>query len=213
MGQPRYRNGFEVTLQPDVVVAPLSWKKPRLVFVNSMSDLFHANVPDDFIIECFKVMEAAKQHTFQVLTKRPERVVALSASLPWPTNVWMGTSVENADYVARVHQLVKVPAQLRFLSVEPLLGPISRLPLTGIHWVIAGGESGPGARPMRGDWVRRIRDRCVNRGVPFFFKQWGGVNKKKHGRELDGRYWDEMPESDWLREHGQEKTEPLERAS
>lgn len=213
MGQPRYRNGFQVTLQPDVVEAPLEWKKPRLIFVNSMSDLFHVDVPDDFIIRCFKVMEQAEQHTFQVLTKRPERVADLAPRLSWPANVWMGTSVENADYVWRVHELVGVPSHVRFLSIEPLLGPIGSLPLTGIHWVIAGGESGPGARPMRVEWVRRIRDRCIARNVPFFFKQWGGVNKKRNGRQLDGRYWDEMPELEGLHEYGQEETKPLERAS
>lgn len=194
MGQPRYRNGFEVTLQPDVVDAPLSWKKPRVVFVNSMSDLFHDEVPDEFILQCFEVMEEASQHTFQVLTKRPERAVELSERLPWPDNVWLGTSVENSDYVWRVRELMKTPAHIRFLSVEPLLGPIGRLPLSGIHWVIVGGESGPGARPMKKEWVTRIRDRCLKYGVPFFFKQWGGVNKKRNGRELDGRCWDEMPQ-------------------
>ena len=212
MGQPRYRNGFELTLQPDVLDAPLQWKKPRLIFVNSMSDLFHVDVPDDFIIQCFKVMEEAEQHTFQVLTKRPERVVGLAHRLRWPANVWMGTSVENADYVWRVHELARVPAHVRFLSVEPLLGPIGRLPLSGIHWVIVGGESGPGARPMQVEWVRRIRDRCVARGVPFFFKQWGGVQKKRNGRQLDGRYWDELPELEWQNEHGQKENRRLEKA-
>lgn len=214
MGQPRYRDGFEVTLQRDVVEVPLAWKKPRIIFVNSMSDLFHDDVPDDFIVRCFQVMEEANQHTFQVLTKRPQRVVDLADRLSWPANIWMGTSVENSDYVWRVHELAKIGAQIRFLSIEPLLGPIGRLPLSGIHWVIVGGESGPGARPMRVDWVRRIRDRCVSRGVPFFFKQWGGVNKKQSGRQLDGRYWDQMPNAEWnFDTNGQEETKPLEPAS
>ncbi len=194
MGQQRYRNGFLLTLQPDVLDVPLRWKRPRVIFVNSMSDLFHEDVPFDFIRDCFNVMQTASQHTFQVLTKRPERVADLADALPWPENVWMGTSVENANYTWRVHELRKVPAQVRFLSVEPLVGPIPRLPLSGIHWVIVGGESGPGARPMEKDWVTQIRDRCLRRCVPFFFKQWGGVHKSKTGRLLDGRTWDEMPQ-------------------
>ena len=193
MGQPRYRNAFRVTLQEDLVDLPLRWKKPRLIFVNSMSDLFHADVPDKFIARCFDTMQRATHHTFQVLTKRPERVVQLAAALPWPPNVWMGTSVENREYVWRAREIAKVPAAIRFLSVEPLLGPIPRLPLTRIDWVIVGGESGPGARPMKEQWVRQIRDRCRLQGVPFFFKQWGGVQKKRTGRELDGRTWDELP--------------------
>ncbi|NQU20672.1 MAG: phage Gp37/Gp68 family protein [Candidatus Nealsonbacteria bacterium] len=193
MGQPRYRNGFKVTLQPDVVELPLRWKRPRVIFVNSMSDLFHKAVPEDFIAECFAVMESASQHTFQVLTKRPERAAEMASRLPWPDNVWMGTSVENADHVDRIHALTQTPAAVRFLSLEPLLGPISRLPLSAIHWVIVGGESGPKARAMESKWVFQIRDRCLDYGVPFFFKQWGGVNKSKAGRELDGRIWNEMP--------------------
>lgn len=193
MGQGRYRNGFRMTLQPDVIDAPLHWKRPRVIFVNSMSDLFHVDVPLKYIQECFAVMQEARQHTFQILTKRADRVAEIAQSLPWPDNVWMGTSVENADYIWRIQELVKVPARVRFLSVEPLLGPIPRLPLKRIHWVIVGGESGPGARPMAEDWVIQIRDRCHNSRVPFFFKQWGGVNKKRTGRILQGRTWDEMP--------------------
>lgn len=193
MGQPRYRDGFQVTLQDDLIDLPLRWKKPRIIFVNSMSDLFHAAVPDEFITRCFATMEQASQHTFQVLTKRPERVVELASGLPWPSNVWMGTSVESQDYVWRAREISKVRAAVRFLSVEPLLGPIPRLPLTRIDWVIVGGESGPGARPMQKKWVIQIRDRCRQYDVPFFFKQWGGVNKKRGGRELDDRTWDEMP--------------------
>ena len=193
MGQPRYANGFEVTLQDDIVDLPLKWKKPKIVFVNSMSDLFHQKVPDAFIQRCFRVMNQASQHQFQVLTKRPERVVQLSQSLNWTENIWMGTSVENSDYIHRIHSLGKVNANIRFLSLEPLLGPLGRLPLSNIEWVIVGGESGPGARPMKPEWVRTIRDRCIRYDVPFFFKQWGGVQKSKTGRELDGRTWDEFP--------------------
>jgi protein gp37 len=193
MGQERYRDAFRLTLQPDALEAPLHWRTPRTIFVNSMSDLFHCDVPLEYIRRCFEIMAAASQHTFQILTKRPERTAELSQQLSWAKNIWMGTSVENANYVCRIKSLRVVPAHVRFLSVEPLLGPIPRLPLKGIHWVIVGGESGPGARPMDADWVRQIRDRCVKSGVPFFFKQWGGTNKKRAGRELDGRTWDEMP--------------------
>lgn len=193
MGQDRYRNAFQLTLQPDALDTPLRWRSPRVIFVNSMSDLFHKDVPLDFIRRCFQVMEEASQHTFQILTKRTERVAELCAELPWPSNVWMGTSIENADYTWRVASLREVPATIRFLSVEPLLGPIRSLPLKGIHWVVVGGESGPGARPMQVEWVRQIRDQCLRKKVPFFFKQWGGTNKKRTGRTLDGRTWDEMP--------------------
>ena len=193
MGQARYRDGFRVTLQPDVVDMPLRWKHPRTIFVNSMSDLFHKDIPDEFIARCFSVMRQASQHTFQVLTKRPERAVELASCLPWPDNVWMGTTVENADYVHRIRSLVQIPAAIRFLSLEPLLGPIQRLPLKGIQWVIVGGESGPAARPIELAWILQIRNQCVSRRVPFFFKQWGGVNKSLAGREIDGMYWSEMP--------------------
>lgn len=193
MHQPRYAKGFEITLQEDIVELPKKWKKPRLVFVNSMSDLFHKDVPDKFISSCFEVMNSTPRHTYQILTKRPDRVLSLAKQLNWSENIWMGTSVENTDYVNRAKTIAKIPATVRFLSVEPLLGPIPRLPIANIDWVIVGGESGPGSRPMEANWVRRIRDRCVSRDVPFFFKQWGGVNKKRTGRELDGRFWDEMP--------------------
>lgn len=196
MGKERYADGFDLTLQPDVVELPLRWKKPRIIFVNSMSDLFHKDVPTTFIQDCFRVMSEASQHTFQVLTKRPERVAEIADELLWPPNVWMGTSVENQDYVWRIRMLREIPAAVRFLSVEPLLGPISRLPISGIDWVIVGGESGPGARPMKEEWVTQIRDRCLKFEVPFFFKQWGGVNKKRTGRTLEGRTWDQMPQSD-----------------
>lgn len=193
MGQPNYRNGFRLTVHPHVVQAPLRWRKPRVIFVNSMSDLFHKDVPFEFVRQVFDVMERAGQHTFQVLTKRPEVALEYADRLPWPDNVWLGTSVESALYTHRIKTLRQIPAGVRFLSLEPLLGPIPNLPLRGIDWVIVGGESGPGARPMEKAWATQIRDRCLARGVPFFFKQWGGVNKKRAGRELDGRLWNEMP--------------------
>jgi len=195
MGQHRYRNGFDVTLQPDAVEEPLRWRRPQVVFVNSMSDLFHRDVPESFILRVFQTMEQASWHVFQVLTKRSDRLRELAGRLPWPNNVWMGVSVESADYIGRIEDLVHVPASVRFLSVEPLLGPIPDLPLDGIHWVIVGGESGPGARPMQPSWVKEIRSTCRRARVPFFFKQWGGVNKKQAGRELDGKTWDAMPTS------------------
>jgi protein gp37 len=195
MGQHRYRNGFALTLQPDALEIPLSWSTPRLIFVNSMSDLFHEDVPLEYIRRVFGVMERADWHVFQILTKRAGRLAEVAALLPWPGNVWMGVSVENADYTWRVDQLAKVPAAVRFLSIEPLLGPIPNLPLRGVDWVILGGESGPGARPMEPAWAEQIRDRCIAVGVPFFFKQWGGVRKKRAGRVLGGRTWDEMPAS------------------
>jgi protein gp37 len=193
MRQPRYRNGFKVTLQPDVLELPLKWRLPRTIFVNSMSDLFHHDVPESYIKKCFDVMQRAPQHTFQVLTKRPERAAELSGKLPWTPNIWMGTSVENQDYVHRAHMLGEIPAAIRFLSIEPLLGAIDKLPLEKIHWVIVGGESGPGARPMQEAWVLAIKDACKNANVPFFFKQWGGVQKSRAGRELQGREWNYMP--------------------
>ena len=196
MGQARYRNNFGVTLQPDIIDQPLRWNQPRKIFVNSMSDLFHAAVPLGFIQSVFDIMGKAHWHTFQILTKRSERLVDLAGKLPWRENIWMGVSVENADYTYRIEHLRKVPASVRFLSVEPLLGPISRLPLQRIDWVIVGGESGPRCRKIDAQWVRRIRDRCIAQGVPFFFKQWGGTRKKLTGRELDGRTWDEMPAVD-----------------
>ena len=193
MGQPNYRNGFEVTLHPHALELPLKWKKPQRIFVNSMSDLFHKEVPAEFIQKVFATMRSASWHRFQILTKRSDRLAELSASIDWPANVWQGVSVESAEYAFRIHHLRSTGAAVRFLSVEPLLGPIPELDLTNIHWVIVGGESGPGARSMDEAWVLEIRDQCKEAGVPFFFKQWGGVNKKKTGRELEGRTWDEMP--------------------
>jgi len=176
MGNARYKNGFELTLHPDVLERPLRWRRPRRIFVNSMSDLFHEQIPPDFVQRAFAVMADASQHVFQILTKRPERVVELADRLTWPTNVWMGVSVETQEYAWRTDLLRKVPAAVRFLSLEPLLGPLSGLDLTGIHWVIVGGESGPGHRPARADWIRGIRDLCGDKDTAFFFKQWGGEN-------------------------------------
>jgi len=194
MGQSNYLNGFEVTLQEQALETPLKWKKPQVVFVNSMSDLFHNKVPDDFILRVFNVMNRADWHCFQVLTKRPERLLELNDQLPWQSNIWMGVSVENEDYMWRIDLLRETSARIKFLSLEPLLGPLQDLDLTGIDWVIVGGESGPGARPMKASWVRNIRTQCRKADVSFFFKQWGGVWKKKSGRLLDGRTWDEMPD-------------------
>ena len=194
MGKPQYVNGFTLTLQPAPLDLPLQWKRPRVIFVNSMSDLFHRDVPAEFVEKVFDVMNRCPQHTFQVLTKRPEIAAALAPRLNWTPNIWMGTSIENALVMHRVMDLRKIPARIRFLSVEPLLGPMPKLTLQGIHWVIVGGESGPGARPMEATWVRAIRDRCLAQGVPFFFKQWGGVNKKAAGRKLDELEWNQMPE-------------------
>ncbi len=194
MGQERYRDGFQLTLQPDLVELPLRWKTPKMIFVNSMSDLFHKDVPLDYIQRCFTTMKRASWHTFQVLTKRADRLAAVAGDLDWPPNVWMGVSVENADYVDRIDFLRTVPAAIRFLSLEPLLGPLPNLDLTEIQWVIVGGESGPGARPMESTWVTDIRDQCQSANVPFFFKQWGGVQKSRTGRELEGMLWDGMPD-------------------
>jgi len=192
-GMLKYRNGFAVTMHPDSLGIPIRWRKPRSIFVNSMSDLFHEDVPDEFVRGVFGVMEQAHWHRYQVLTKRPERVSALNDTLPWPPQVWMGVSVESDRYLHRIDLLRQTGAAVKFLSLEPLLGPLPRLNLEGIDWVIAGGESGPGARPMEADWARGIRDQCVDADVPFLFKQWGGVFKKRNGRELDGKIWDQWP--------------------
>ena len=193
MGQPNYATGFKLALHPHVLKKPLGWKKPQMIFVNSMSDLFHRDAPLEFILSVFDVMRRAHWHTFQVLTKRSERLLALNADIDWPPNVWMGVSVENQDYIFRIDHLRKTGAQVKFLSLEPLLGPLSHLDLDGIDWVIVGGESGPGARPMQKAWVQEIREQCQVAQAPFFFKQWGGVRKKRNGRQLDGRTWDGMP--------------------
>jgi protein gp37 len=193
MGQDRYRNGFQVTLHEDLLALPLRWRQPRLVFVNSMSDLFHEDVPLDFIRRVFVTMAACPQHTFQVLTKRSQRLRELSGYLEWPPNVWMGVSVENAQTLSRVDHLRQVSAAVRFLSCEPLLAPLDDLCLDGMQWVIVGGESGPRARPMRTAWVESILRQCRAANVAFFFKQWGGVRKDLSGRELHGHVYSEMP--------------------
>jgi len=192
-GSPNYANGFHVTLHEHALEIPLCWKRPRAIFVNSMSDLFHKNVPFDFISKVFDVMRRASQHRFQILTKRSERLLELNSRLSWPENVWMGVTVENADYTFRTEDLRQTGAAVKFISFEPLLGPIPDIDLEGIDWVIVGGESGPKARPMKPQWAADIRDQCLAANVPFFFKQWGGVNKKKAGRTLDGSTWDQMP--------------------
>jgi protein gp37 len=193
MGQPNYRNGFTTTLQPQLVTAPLAWKRPRRVFVNSMSDLFHEAVPTEFIRNVFDVMVRASWHQFQVLTKRSDRLASIGGLLDWPVNIWMGVSVESERYLSRIDDLRRCPARVRFLSLEPLLGPLPKINLDGIHWVIVGGESGPGARPMEKSWVVDILAQCQRAQVPFFFKQWGGIFKKRTGRLLDGQTWDQFP--------------------
>lgn len=202
MGQPRYQRdgdprtsgpGFGVTCHPEALELPLTWRKPKIVFVNSMSDLFHAQVPLEFAQDVFDVMAATPQHTYQVLTKRTRRLRRIAQSLYWPQNVWVGASIENNDVLHRVRDLQEIPARVRFLSCEPLLGPLPNLPLEGINWVITGGESGSRARSLQAEWVRDIRDQCLDANVSFFFKQWGGRTPKAGGRELDGRTWDQMP--------------------
>ncbi len=189
----KYANGFKVTTHASVVQDPLKWKQPRRVFVNSMSDLFHEAVPTSFIESVFHTMNLAEQHVFQVLSKRPARVVELNKVLNWTRNIWLGTSIESRRWIDRLDLLKQTSANVKFLSLEPLLGPLSSLQLNEIDWVIVGGESGPGARPMRDSWVRDIRDQCIESDVPFFFKQWGGVFKKRNGRVLDDRTWDQIP--------------------
>lgn len=196
MGQKNYANGFQVTLHPHALNIPLKWKSPHMIFVNSMGDLFHNEVPLSFIKQAFEVMNNADRHRFQILTKRAERLADLAPSLNWTENIWMGVTVESAAYLYRLEYLRNVSAAVRFLSLEPLLSPIPDMDLTKIDWVIVGGESGPGARPMNKSWVIDIQQQCNEAKVLFFFKQWGGVNKKKSGRLLDGTTFDEMPEHD-----------------
>ena len=198
MGQSNYGNGFKLTLHPHTLQLPFIWKKPQTIFVNSMSDLFHEEVPVDFILKTFDVMKATYWHRYQVLTKRSSRLRLLSDQIEWAKNIWMGVSVENQDYLYRIDDLRKTQANVKFLSLEPLVGPLPNLDLAGINWVIVGGESGPGARPIRESWVIDIRDQCIAAGIPFFFKQWGVTNKKKAGRNLQGRHWEEIPEADAL---------------
>jgi protein gp37 len=188
-----YEQGFELKLWPARLDQPTRWRRPRVIFVNSMSDLFHENIPVQFIEEVFRVMGEANWHVFQVLTKRHERLLELSHQLPWPPNVWLGVSIENRRFVHRADYLRQVPAAVRFISAEPLLGPLEELDLSRIDWLIAGGESGPGHRPVREEWLIELRDRCGEEEVAFFFKQWGGARPKSGGRLLEGRSWDEMP--------------------
>ncbi len=191
-GHP-YEQGFDLRLWPSRLELPLRWKRPRVIFVNSMSDLFHEDIPDDYVADVFDVMRRADWHVFQILTKRQDRLRNLASELPWPRNVWMGVSIENRRFVDRANVLREVPAAVRFISGEPLLGPLTGLDLAGIDWLIAGGESGSRHRPVCGEWIRELRDRCIDAGTAFFFKQWGGFRPKSGGRELDGRTWDEMP--------------------
>ena len=193
MGQANYANGFKVVMHEHAVDLPLTWKKPRTIFVNSMSDLFHQRISVDFIKRVFDVMLRANWHQFQLLTKRSERLLELDKQLFWLPHIWMGVSVENRDYSFRIDHLRGTHASTKFLSLEPLLGPLPNLNLSGIDWVIVGGESGPGARPMKREWVIEILEQCQEAKVPFFFKQWGGIQKKRAGRELEGRIWNEMP--------------------
>lgn len=202
MGVAKYRNdgdprtsgpGFGLTLHPDTLNLPRSWRIPRTIFVNSMSDLFHQDVPEGYIRQVFQVIAETPQHQYQVLTKRSKRLASLGPNLDWPPNLWMGVSVENSKYRFRLDHLRRVDAAVRFVSAEPLLGPLHNLDLDGIHWLIAGGESGPRARPVEGEWLLDLRDQCADAGVSFFFKQWGGRTPKANGRELDGRTWDEYP--------------------
>lgn len=193
MRVPQYADGFAVRTHESVLSTPLAWSKPQMIFVNSMSDLFHEEIPLAFIKRVFSVMKEAHWHTFQVLTKRSERLAELSPVLDWPENVWMGVSVEHDLYTNRVGNLRKCGAAVKFLSCEPLLGPLPSLNLTGIDWVIVGGESGPGSRPIQQEWVLQIKDLCLATDTPFFFKQWGGTRKKQAGRLLEGRTWDGMP--------------------
>ena len=217
MGSAKYQNdgdprtsgpGFGVATHESTLTAPLRWREPRVVLVNSMSDLFHARVPAEFVARVFAVMAATPQHTYQLLTKRATRLRRLAPELPWPANVWMGVSVEDSAALGRIAELREVPAAVRFLSCEPLLGPLDGLDLDGIGWLIVGGESGPGARPMHPAWPRGLRDACLTAGVPYFFKQWGGPTPKAGGRLLDGRTWDEMPRSSVERSLGPDSVDP-----
>lgn len=195
MGQPNYANGFKVSLHEHMLEVPLRWKRPQRIFVNSMSDLFHEDVPETFILRVFEVMRRANWHEYQILTKRAARLEDLDRVLGWDPHIWMGVSVENQDHTYRIDHLRRTRARVKFLSLEPLLGPLRGLDLRGIEWAIVGGESGPGARPMDPAWVLEIRDQCVAADVSFFFKQWGGVLKSRTGRMLEGRTWDEMPDT------------------
>ncbi len=193
MGHQKYANGFKLTLHPECLDEPFLWKKSRIIFVCSMSDIFHEDVPIEFIREIFSVMNKASHHIFQVLTKRSKRMKEIASSLEWADNIWLGVTVESQNYIFRIQDLRETPAKIKFVSFEPLLSEISDFPLQGIDWVIVGGESGPKSREMKKEWVYKIRDKCLSSGIPFFFKQWGGVNKKKNGRKLDGKIWNGIP--------------------
>jgi len=193
MGQEKYRNGFALTLHPETLEIPLKWKNPQIIFVNSMSDLFHEDIPFEFIQDVFDIMARASWHTFQVLTKRSERLLALNAKISWPENVWMGVTVETQDYIHRIEHVRKTDACIKFLSLEPLLDSLPNLNLKEINWVIVGGESGMGARQMKEEWVADIKNQCSLKNIPFFFKQWGGRNKKRTGRLFEGKIWNDMP--------------------
>ncbi len=193
MGQPAYATGFSLALHPEKLTQPLDWRRPSTIFVNSMSDLFHEEIPTEFILQVFQTMQQASWHRFQILTKRAERLQDLSQLIEWPENVWMGVTVENTQAIERVMDLAKCHARVKFISCEPLLGPLDDLDLDGMNWVIVGGESGPHARPMKEEWAVSIRDKCLVAGVPYFFKQWGGWNNKARGRTLKGHIWDQMP--------------------
>lgn len=212
VGHP-FQSGFDLTLRPDRLVQPLKWRRPRMIFVNSMSDLFHKRVPRSFIDSVFDTMESAGWHTFQVLTKRSslmrDYICDRYGSARAPDHIWLGVSIEDGTKHSRARHLSQTPAAIRFLSVEPLIGPVGELPLRGIQWVIVGGESGPGARPMKPEWAQSVRDQCVSRGIPFFFKQWGGVHPKSGGRELDGREWSEWPRSARDSRKAQSREAPL----
>lgn len=194
MGNSHYRNGFKVTLHPEILEYPLRWKRPHTIFVNSMSDIFHEEVPDEYILQIFHIMNQAFWHRFQVLTKRSERLLAMNQLIHWTDNIWMGVTVENAEHAYRIDHLRNTQASVKFLSLEPLLGPLTNLSIEGIDWIIVGGESGPMARPIKEEWVREIHEHCIQHNIPFFFKQWGGVNKKKNGRMLDGQVWEQIPQ-------------------
>jgi protein gp37 len=201
MGNKRYKNGFEITIHEDIVNLPLKWKEPKYIFVNSMSDLFHEKVPFSFIQNIFKTMEKAHWHTFQVLTKRSRRLAELSNNLNWSPNIWVGVTVESQRYINRIYDLKIVPANIKFVSFEPLLSSISDISLEGLNWIIVGGESGPKCRTIKAEWIRLIRDLCTRKEIPFFFKQWGGTRKKSSGNILDGKIWTEVPQNTTLLAH------------
>lgn len=193
MGQKKYKNAFRVTVHPKCLEEPLTWKKPQIIFVCSMSDLFHKDVPDEFIKQVFEVMNKAHWHTFQVLTKRSERLAVLAPQLNWTDNIWMGVTVESNEQKVRIKDLLKTPAKIKYLSIEPMITQVKPISLKGIDWVIVGGESGPGARPIEENWINYIRDNCIKENIPFFFKQWGGTNKKEAGSLLQGKHWKQYP--------------------